>query len=190
MGTQRHTIGFISAIVLLTAPVVVSADSVHVVNNVSSSASTGGNSASNGQIIEGTSVQDVVIERIINGEVIERIETHTVDSPEPIIEQTVYTSEDTTVHTEVFVEVSAGTSSSDEFHDEDEVMDSGTEFDTQTVQHVNVVPLNNQPTIETQPVEEERPADVAAVGQTNSNVFVSVKTFITNVFSYVFGIFS
>ena len=75
-------------IILLLAPAAAGralADNVTIENNVSVEANTGGNSASEGEIIQGTSSVDVEVETIINGEVVEDIEIHEESTSTPVI---------------------------------------------------------------------------------------------------------
>lgn len=58
-------------ILILVLPAVVSAGSTTIINNVSASASTGGNSVSGGEMIEGSSRSSVEVYTEVNGEVIE-----------------------------------------------------------------------------------------------------------------------
>jgi len=70
-------IGFVMLALALSMYQVSYAETV-IVNNVSSSASTGGNSASNGEVVEGTSQSSVFIETVVNGEVVEYVNKEVV----------------------------------------------------------------------------------------------------------------
>lgn len=67
---------FTILIIFLLSALPALADQVIIENNVSVSADSGGNSASDGEIIQGTSSVDVKVETIINGEVVEDIDIH------------------------------------------------------------------------------------------------------------------
>ncbi len=58
-------------ILIFIAPIFVSAHNVEIKNNISTSASTGGNTAEKGKVIEGTSKSSVNIHTEVNGKVIE-----------------------------------------------------------------------------------------------------------------------
>ena len=58
-------------ILIFSLPAFVSADSVEIINNISASVSTGGNTIGNGEIIEGSSKSSVKVYTEVNGEVIE-----------------------------------------------------------------------------------------------------------------------
>ncbi|HBT81348.1 hypothetical protein A2757_01685 [Candidatus Giovannonibacteria bacterium RIFCSPHIGHO2_01_FULL_48_47] len=63
-------------IILLLAPFPIWADSVVIENDVSVSANTGGNTAEDGEIIQGISSVDVEVETIINGETVQDVQIH------------------------------------------------------------------------------------------------------------------
>ena len=71
-----------------------------VENSVSASASSGGNTASNGEVIEGNASAHVFVETIINGKTIEHIDEHVEDS-ESFEYEVVNKTEDTIVETSV-----------------------------------------------------------------------------------------
>lgn len=71
---------FIAVIISITSAQITNAQT-SVINNVSVSASTGGNSASDGTIVEGKSKTKVFIETIVNGEVIEFIDEEKTGAP-------------------------------------------------------------------------------------------------------------
>lgn len=84
---------------------------VNIENTVSVSANSGGNSASAGEIVEGTQTVELFIETIVNGEVVELIEESvTGDEPVSIKKETRYESSEGSVEviTAAIVETESG----------------------------------------------------------------------------------
>jgi hypothetical protein len=96
------------AVISLFLPALVFAGETHVVNEISVSAETGGNSASSGEVIEGTSESHVRVYTEVNGEVIEDID-ETVYDDTPIEHTSEYIDKNVEVHTEVSAETSPQT---------------------------------------------------------------------------------
>ena len=71
---MRFTIFIIFLLSMVPAPVL--AGEAIIENNISVEADTGGNSARNGEIIEGTAEVDVKVETIINGETVQDVQIH------------------------------------------------------------------------------------------------------------------
>lgn len=67
---------------IFALPAFVSADSVQIINNVSASASTGGNAVSNGETVEGTNKSSVKVYTKVNGEVVEDFQKEIVGEQE------------------------------------------------------------------------------------------------------------
>lgn len=68
---QRKIATLTVGIMVLFAPLFAGADTVHVQNNTSASASTGGNTAEGGEVVEGKAKSSVSSKTIVNGEVVE-----------------------------------------------------------------------------------------------------------------------
>ena len=81
-------------------PFATQADTTVITNSVHSSASTGGNSAQNGEVVEGGAQNVVHVETVVNGEVVESYEE---TSSDPIEYESRYESEDgtTDIHNSV-----------------------------------------------------------------------------------------
>lgn len=118
----------VGLILLLTAPFSAFADSVEIVNSVSATANSGGNSAFGGEVIEGNAFVDFFVETIVNGETLTHIDEH-IESEvgEPVevsIEDTVVSGGgSTTVHTDVEVNGSSIDIERVEDHEHSEVVE-------------------------------------------------------------------
>ncbi len=100
--TIKQNIFFITLLGLLVTVQGVFAETV-IITNVSSSANSGGNSVSGGQIIEGEATTEVFMETIINGEVVQSVyKKETSQEGSAVIEETfTYNSENADIENSV-----------------------------------------------------------------------------------------
>lgn len=85
----------------MVVPNAVFADTTVIQNSVSVSASSGGNVAESGQVIEGGTSVDVSSQTVINGETVQSVEKH-IDNPnEPITEDLHYATSGVDVETHI-----------------------------------------------------------------------------------------
>ena len=112
-GAGAHPRGnnmrFTILIIFLLSASLAFADEVSIENNLTVSADSGGNSASSGEIIQGTSAVDLEVETVINGVAVEEIEIHEESSSTPIIveKEIINESEGAKIITNIKVEVNA-----------------------------------------------------------------------------------
>jgi len=77
------------------------AETTIIENSVYVSASSGGNTAKDGEIIEGTTSADVFMQTIIDGETVELFEQHFDDMSEPFEKEFLYATSGTEVETHI-----------------------------------------------------------------------------------------
>jgi len=137
------------------------ADTSVITNNVSVSASTGGNSAVNGEVIEGTASAHIQSETIIDGEVVDSTNEQIEDRGSVSLEiSTVYENEEVVVEKKVNINGEEETSATKTIVNDSTEIDSGEEI----------------------MIEEEN----AVAQKENSTIFASIKSFL----KYVFSIFT
>ena len=115
---MKYTTALFIATIILIASAPITNAQTSVINNVSVSASTGGNSASDGTVVEGKSKTKVFIETIVNGEVIEFIDEENTGAPgEDAVNEysSSFISEDGAVQTEsnIYIQTSEPTGGED-----------------------------------------------------------------------------
>ena len=143
-------------VILLLFPAILLADDVSVTNDISASASTGGNSASSGVVSEGASESHVQVYTEINGEVVTDIDETTVDGELIIEEEVVRPDEGVDVRT---------------------YARTYTEGSTSTQGDATSATLENA---------EMEPPDTTTE---DTNKTFSLRTWVANIMSYVFGFF-
>lgn len=112
---------FLLAATLSVRHSVSDAETVSIENNVSVSASSGGNTANSGEIIQGTSSVDVEVETIINGETVQDIQIHEESSTTPVVVEKKIENivEDATTTTNIKVELNKNKNDEDDKYEKE-----------------------------------------------------------------------
>ncbi len=136
-----------------------------VTNVVSSSASSGGNNAQGGEVVEGTTSANVFIQTVVDGKVVEFINEHT-DNAAPNIQKETFYKNDTV---EVTTKVEAGANK----------LPLKPEKDASAAKKI----VSN--------TEEDMPSDKMDVSvDTSAETRFSFAKFISQIMTYVFNIFT
>ena len=162
MNTQHIPALFLSLILgacMVSAPLVVSAETT-VVNQTSSSANSGGNTAEGGQVVEGETETQVTVYTEVNGEV---VEDYQETSSDPIEYESSYEGEG------IKLDQSASAGASVEVAT-DETGTTTTTDDSDTSAQVSAS------------------STVVKDANVFARVFTSIQTTITNIFAYVFNL--
>ena len=159
-----------SLFIALVVPAGAFAANTSVTNTISVSASSGGNSASGGTVIESDAETNVYVHTEVNGEVIEHVET-TGDYSSS------FESEDGAVHVETVISTDTDNTVEVTATSEESRMETEEESNTDIKTKENVV------------VEVEPSTEVALPAESHS-IVSTVRNAVQSIFTYVFTLFA
>ena len=193
-----YTMTFIAALMLgVCFPLFAHAETVNIVNNVSSSANSGGNYAEGGTVVEGQSSNRVYVRTVVNGEVVEEYEE---TSSEPIH----YETKSESTHSDTTIQNTVNTS--DVYMDVEETL-TQIEHEVARVVEETIPEIGDEVIVAATPHTQARTTatttdttELAATSSlsmtahaeaaTNTPALQKIRLLVVNVLSYVFGWFN